>query len=330
MHSALTLYIKDKFFIYTVGDDMQNSIVEVYIASHKKIDFIVPVGYKIIQVNSEYLNEDWEGCIRDDDGENISTKNSSYCELTALYWAWKNSNADIKGLCHYRRFFSSVDKTELKRLIYFDQFQLKENILESKQIKKILDKYDLILPMPYLPYPLTEYEDLQIYCYKKDIDILISVIEEFYPEYKQDLDFVLDSKNLSHYNMMIANSNIFNNYCKWLFEVLEKVEVRCNIENYDTQHKRLYGYLSEMLLNVFVRHMNYNIKYFCVASPYQQCNLTKEVATKEMRRFSLLKKTNGTVFHKFLELFYKFHNEPMYKRYNQCKNYVNRSLKKKN
>ena len=309
---------------------MQNNIIEVYIASHKKIDLIVPDGYKAIQVNSEYLNEDWKGYIRDDSGENISIKNSSYCELTALYWAWKNSNATIKGLCHYRRFFSFEDKVELKRTIYFDQFQLKKNILKAEQIKKILSEYDLILPMPYLPYPLTEYEDLQIYCYKKDVDALIGVIEKFYPEYKQDLDYVLASKNLSHYNMMITNSKIFNNYCEWLFGVLEKVEVRCNIENYDAQHKRLYGYLSEMLLNVFVRHMNYNIKYLCVASPYQQCNMSEESWKSEERKLSVLEKTNGTVFHKFWELFYKFSNEQMYEQYNQCKNYVNKSLKKEN
>ena len=51
----------------------------------------------------EGVPEGWE---RDDHGENISAKNPHYCELTALYWAWKNLGASYLGLAHYRRHFA--------------------------------------------------------------------------------------------------------------------------------------------------------------------------------------------------------------------------------
>ena len=48
--------------------------------------------------------------VRDNTGDNISVKNKSYCELTTQYWAWKNTDYDYYGFCHYRRYFSFSDK----------------------------------------------------------------------------------------------------------------------------------------------------------------------------------------------------------------------------
>ena len=33
-------------------------------------------------------------------GDHISSKNPNYCELTGLYWAWKNLDCEYIGLCH--------------------------------------------------------------------------------------------------------------------------------------------------------------------------------------------------------------------------------------
>ena len=77
--------------------------IKIYIAAHKKANLPQKEGYVPIQVGSQ-LHDDL-GYLKDNQGDNISIKNPNYCELTGLYYIWKNTNSDIIGLTHYRRYF---------------------------------------------------------------------------------------------------------------------------------------------------------------------------------------------------------------------------------
>ena len=238
------------------------SNVSVYVVSHKKISLDLPDGYKLIQVNCANTGEHWENFEHDDRMENISTKNPSYCELTALYWIWKNSDSNIKGLCHYRRFLSSTSNVELKGKVYqVYSREIKSKIISKDQIVKALEKYDVLVAQPWVPFPNKELDDLKIYCYSKDIQIMVDVINKMFPDYSEALEQLLDSKCACHYNILIANKEVFDNYCEWLFSVLGEIEKRCDISSYDTQHKRIYGYFAELLMNVYL--MKNNLKKGC-------------------------------------------------------------------
>jgi len=50
-------------------------------------------------------------------------------------------------------------------------------------------------------------------------------------------------------------------YCEWLFKILFEVEKRTDIANYDQYQQRLYGFLSERLLNVWIKYRQVSVTY---------------------------------------------------------------------
>ena len=108
--------------------------VNIIIATHKKYDMPKYKSYLPIHVGKEGKKE--IGFKGDNTGKNISLKNPYFCELTGLYWAWKNLKVDYVGLAHYRRHFKGKTKSK-------DKF---EQVLSDKEINELLRKNDIILP----------------------------------------------------------------------------------------------------------------------------------------------------------------------------------------
>ena len=161
-----------------MGDKMK---IKIIVACHKpynvpKSNIFYPIEVGAINHQNNFLQ------LRDDLGDdNISKKNSSYCELTAIYWAWKNMDYDVIGLCHYRRYFS------IKRKILFDNIKY---IIDEKHIKKALDKYDFILPR-LTKMKVSNYDHGNFYMENGKVviyndhhfDITRDVIKEYYPDH---------------------------------------------------------------------------------------------------------------------------------------------------
>ena len=82
----------------------------VLVITHKDYEFPNSACYRPIFVGEKCANAlKNEGFYQDNSGINIAEKNSSFCELTGLYWAWQNGifkNNQYVGLVHYRRYFA--------------------------------------------------------------------------------------------------------------------------------------------------------------------------------------------------------------------------------
>ena len=221
--------------------------IKIYVATHKKYDVVDNDIYIPLQVGSA-INKDL-GYQKDSDGENISNKNKSFCELTGLYWIWKNSNAKITGLVHYRRYF-------FKKIFSNKQ----SNIIDYEEINDYLKKYDCIVTKKSkIIFGTVEKYYIKKH-HKQDYDALRTVIKEQYPDYLNSFEKVSKSNYYYNLNMMICDKKILNSYCKWLFGILFEVEKITDISNYSDYDKRLYGFLSEIMLRVWLEKNNLKLK----------------------------------------------------------------------
>lgn len=222
---------------------------EVYVVSHKRVRMPHEKIYLPLQVGM--AKEDFSGFLRDNSGDNISEKNASYCELTAQYWASKNRQADIKGLVHYRRFFSNGPSK------FFASVNTKySNILTRHHLEKLLKTYDMVLPKKRNYYIETSWSHYEHVHHVEDLEKTREVLQEFDPDYLPSFDKMLSKKAVHMFNMFIAKSEIFDEYTDWLISVLSKVEERTDISTYTLYEKRLYGFLGEILLDVWVDKNN--------------------------------------------------------------------------
>lgn len=190
-----------------------------------KYDWEIP-----IQVGAD-LTDNILCSVRDNVGDNISSKNKTYCELTALYWIWKNDRSKYKGLCHYRR-----------------HFDLSQRVLD----KIVHSNIDVILTIPILNFPSVRAAYVNDHI-EADWDVMLDGIRELQPQYYETANNLQNGIYYYAYNMFIARSEIFDSYCEWLFPILEYCEKRCG-EKENKYQNRYIGFLAERLMSIYFIH----------------------------------------------------------------------------
>ena len=197
---------------------------------------------KIIQAGTEIADGKLtDALFFDNDGENISNLNRQFCELTAFYWIWKHSGADIIGLEHWRRRFLLPDSWM--------------QIIEEKGS-------DVVLPVPLCVMPSLEgnFKDRHM---PEIWDAVMVILGEMYPEDIENAKKYFGAEKLySPCNMIIAKRQILTDYCEWLFPVLFELNRRMGTIE-DNYQNRYPGFVSERLLNFYfnVRRKDLKIIY---------------------------------------------------------------------
>ena len=209
-------------------------MTKIFTMTHKK--FTVPDDSVYVPLQVGKANHEDLGYLGDDTGDSISEWNCYYGELTGVYWLWKNyKGSENIGICHYRRFF-------------IDEYM---ELLKEKDYDQILSEYDIITSKAMdAGEPYKEYYGKAHHVH--DLEEEGRVIQELYPQ-----DYPVFCKVMSeskHYfgNLMVTSRKLFDEYCSWLFSIFQELEKRIDVSSYDEYHKRVFGFLSEQLLLVWI------------------------------------------------------------------------------
>lgn len=225
--------------------------IKILVATHKDYKMPEDSMYLPIHVGKENSKLSLP-FIGDNTGEHISYKNQSYCELTALYWAWKNLNAEYIGLAHYRRHFVLRKPGPFCK----DKFAY---ILSSTQVEQELKQHSVLLPKPRNYFIETNYSQFIHAHPLESMELTKKILEENYPSCLSAFDTVMNRTKAHRFNMFLMKKDIFCDYCDWLFSILFKLEQRLDISGYDDYNKRIFGFISERLLDVYIEqhHISY-------------------------------------------------------------------------
>ncbi len=217
----------------------------LYVITHKEIKNIFPKSRKIMMVgaiNKEvpqgYYSDYGENC------DNISSKNANYCELTGLYYMIKNdTDVEVLGLEHYRRLFT-------KRKFYLFKFPF----LKSKDIDKILETYDVIVPK-IATLPISIYDHYAKDHIEDDLIKTKEIIKRKYPKYVDICEKVLSGNEIYFCNMFIGKKEVIQDYANFLFDMLFELErqIKDEVDKRDAYQRRVYGFLSERLFTIWLK-----------------------------------------------------------------------------
>ena len=242
--------------------------VKIIVATHKQSEMPTQEIYIPVHVGASQSKVDL-GYEKDNSGDNISELNPYFCELTGLYWAWKNLDYDYLGLAHYRRHFAIKNNT------YNENQLISDVVLNSEQLDTLLEKSDVIVPKKRKYYIETLYSHYAHTLDGAHLDKTRDIIEEIFPTYLGDYDKVMKKRSGYMFNMFIMKKNYIDSYLNWLFLILNKLYEEIDLTNMTSFEARLFGRVSEILFNVWLEHNKVIVKeipfiYFDKINKYEK------------------------------------------------------------
>lgn len=226
---------------------MSDKTIQIVVATHREYPIPEDPIYLPLQVGRVLGTK--LPYVGDDTGLNISEKNPNFCELTGLYWAWKNLDCEYIGLCHYRRYFGERNSPFVPA---------QQRILRAEKATACLECAPILLPRRRNYFIETNYSQYVHAHHAEDLDNTRCILQERYAEYIPVYDTYMKKTTGHRFNMFVMRRDFLNQYCEWLFDILFELERRLDISSYIPYDQRVFGFVAERLLDVWIKTNRYS------------------------------------------------------------------------
>ncbi|MCR5143861.1 MAG: DUF4422 domain-containing protein [Lachnospiraceae bacterium] len=264
-----------------------NSTVEIYVSNRVDLKNRYHLKNKIyipIRCGAVDDADNFENIAGDDTGDNISNKAKYYSELSVQYWAWKNSDAQYVGLCHYRRFLDIFCKSNvlvneygLRQLPYLNEHTVKLLGLDDpKTLQEEIMEYDLIINESYKTERIATQNGIGARSvrelWEKEsrfiptflLDRVLELIKEKRPDVYNSAKLYLNGDKHRGYNCFIMRRDIFAKLNEFQFNILGDIEKEILNTEYIEEQPRCLAYIGELLYGIYMHYEilnnNYKIK----------------------------------------------------------------------
>ncbi|OON96067.1 MAG: hypothetical protein ATN31_10220 [Candidatus Epulonipiscioides saccharophilum] len=257
------------------------SNIKIFVAhdEEKTITVDNPIYQNVITQNVENSK-----FIQMNTGDNISDKYKKYQELTIQYWAWKNIDADYYGLCTQNKYLSfstnnirNNQKTNFEfPAPYFDEHPtidppIKFEYLNNANIQKLnlfeqamkdtIESYDMIITS-HLNWDITIMQQFDVpSVLDNKLKVALELIDEFSPEFSKVAHEYFNGYVYYPGQLYVMSKDLFNDYCKWNFKILDELEKRIDFSHYSVEGLKVLYYISERLLGVYYTYLKNQNKY---------------------------------------------------------------------
>lgn len=256
--------------------------IKIFISYKDKHPVIKSEILQPIQTGRAIADEEFDGMIGDNIGDNISKDNPRYNELSAQYWIWKHyqevGDPDYVGFMHYRRHFLFNETLPMPPITWLNNGNVfifpkvcpqYMEYLNDESIKSYFPAFDCMVIKPYDIKNIKEkYERIRDnYITLKEqegrfYDVFLNVIKEIHPDYLNEIEEFDNGTQMYLCNMFVMRHDLFEDYCEFLFSTLKEIDNRIDSTNFSSAKSRFLGFLGEFVLSIYIFKLrkNSNIK----------------------------------------------------------------------
>lgn len=198
--------------------------------------------------------------LKDNAGEDqISGKFSRFGELTALYWAWKNTDAEYVGFVLGDTHFALSDEELVSMLVAGTDAILPSQVDLKDDVK----------------------DDYKLQFYGYDWQIMEELLRVQEPEYYETAKLLFENKMLFEKHCGIYKYECLDEYCSWLFPLLEQLDEMCS-HKLDVDQEKVIFHLAGRLHYLYFlhNHWKYQIQLASLYETQKEPNRTTRILSE--------------------------------------------------